>query len=167
MQDIADASGMTKAALYYHFRDKNELFMTMALGEMERFYHGLEQCCVIDRTLRENLINAGTFLFKTVEGDLPRLLLDSMMHLTEDEQCQLASSKPQFDSGPLAELFMEAARRGEIVSHVSPSILASLWFGMAFHQVQELRLLGTLPQPPEILATTIADVMLEGVRARS
>ena len=29
MQEIADAVGMTKPALYYHFRDKNELFLSV------------------------------------------------------------------------------------------------------------------------------------------
>ena len=60
MQDIAGASGLTKAALYYHFRDKYELFTTMALLELECINQGLEGIFASENALREQLVDAGT-----------------------------------------------------------------------------------------------------------
>ena len=52
MREIADAVGMTKAALYYHFRDKEQLFVAIlerVLGELSTL---IEECRTADATHR-------------------------------------------------------------------------------------------------------------------
>jgi AcrR family transcriptional regulator len=55
MREIADAVGMTKAALYYHFRDKEQLFVAIlerVLGELSTL---IEACCTADATHRAQI----------------------------------------------------------------------------------------------------------------
>jgi len=85
MQDIAGASGLTKAALYYHFRDKYELFTTMALLELERISQGLEEIFASENALREQLVDAGTYLFAAMEGDFPRMMFEVFHYLCADD----------------------------------------------------------------------------------
>lgn len=44
MREIADAVGMTKAALYYHFRDKEQLFMAILEGVLSELSALIEAC---------------------------------------------------------------------------------------------------------------------------
>ncbi len=52
MREIADAVGMTKAALYYHFRDKEQLFMAILEGVLSELSALIEQCRTADTSHR-------------------------------------------------------------------------------------------------------------------
>lgn len=52
MREIADAVGMTKAALYYHFRDKEQLFMAILEGVLSELSALIEQCRTADASHR-------------------------------------------------------------------------------------------------------------------
>jgi AcrR family transcriptional regulator len=42
LEDIAAAAGFSKAALYTYYTDKEEIFMTLAIRDLENLYHQLE-----------------------------------------------------------------------------------------------------------------------------
>ncbi|CAN5588885.1 hypothetical protein BH23CHL5_BH23CHL5_20340 [soil metagenome] len=111
MQDIADAVGMTKAALYYHFNDKTDLFSTMAFTEMERVNRGLRERCSPDRPLKENLVDAATFLFESMGGDVPRLLIDAFKHLCVEDRLAMQSQKPDFERKAIAMILAESMKK--------------------------------------------------------
>ena len=52
MREIADAVGMTKAALYYHFRDKEQLFMAILEGVLNELSALIEQCRTVNTSHR-------------------------------------------------------------------------------------------------------------------
>lgn len=52
MREIADAVGMTKAALYYHFRDKEQLFMAILEGVLSELSMLIEQCRQVESSCR-------------------------------------------------------------------------------------------------------------------
>ncbi|HHW84985.1 MAG TPA: TetR/AcrR family transcriptional regulator [Chloroflexi bacterium] len=52
MREIADAVGMTKAALYYHFRDKEQLFMAILEGVLNELSALIEQCHLAESSHR-------------------------------------------------------------------------------------------------------------------
>src|SRR6478752_2845422 len=55
MQEIADAAGLTKAAIYYHFADKEQLFNQVFLDEVDRLYAGVETHLAPGPPLRDQL----------------------------------------------------------------------------------------------------------------
>jgi AcrR family transcriptional regulator len=61
IRELAQACGMTNAALYYHFKDKEDLFYQMATRQVER----------LAQTLRERAIAA---------GDKPQAQLTALAH---------------------------------------------------------------------------------------
>ncbi len=163
MQDIAEAVGMTKAALYYHFNDKTDLFSTMAFTEMERVNQGLRDRCSAERPLRENLVDAAAFLFESMDGDVPRLLIDAFKHLCVEDRLAMQSQKPDFERKAIAMILADSIEKGDIRKGMDPELLASLWFGMIFYQLQELHVQGHLAKPAPELSITIADLFLHGV----
>lgn len=165
MQDIADASGLTKAALYYHFRDKDHLFSTMAFLEMDRIRQGLESLLAEGRSIRDRLTDAGAFLLASMEGDLSRMMMEAFEHLCAGDQSEFASKKSLFVHEGVVPVFAAAAQGGEIRSDLDPRLVATLWLGMVFGQFNTRRL-GDSPQMSiDELAGSIASVFLDGVEA--
>jgi AcrR family transcriptional regulator len=65
LEDIAAAAGFSKAALYTYYVDKEEIFMTLAIRELENLYHQLETRVKPDvgflKNLEEMLMTIFTF----------------------------------------------------------------------------------------------------------
>ncbi|MDZ7820387.1 MAG: helix-turn-helix domain-containing protein [Candidatus Marinimicrobia bacterium] len=55
MREIAEAMHMTKAALYYHFPGKEELFIAVLKHALDHVVCGLEELAVSERSFWEKL----------------------------------------------------------------------------------------------------------------
>ena len=55
LEDIAAAAGFSKAALYTYYTDKEEIFMTLAIRELENLYHQMESRVNPDLSFLANL----------------------------------------------------------------------------------------------------------------
>lgn len=55
MREIADEVGMIKAALYYHFRDKEQLFMAILEGVLNELSALIDQCCTTETSHRRRI----------------------------------------------------------------------------------------------------------------
>src|SRR5262245_28076735 len=73
MQQIADAIGVTKAALYYHVSDKEELFGEAFIGEMERICAGIAAALESQHPLERQLEAVARFLLDTSGIEFGRL----------------------------------------------------------------------------------------------
>lgn len=86
MQQIAEEVGITKATLYHHFRDKNDLFletMRLAIATNERaLTKQLADTQDLDAVVRRLL----TYMSGSERADLQRLVADFKTHLPVEEQ---------------------------------------------------------------------------------
>jgi AcrR family transcriptional regulator len=55
LEDIAAAAGFSKAALYTYYADKEEIFMTLAIRDLENLYHQMETRVKPDISFLKNL----------------------------------------------------------------------------------------------------------------
>ena len=163
MQDIADAAGMTKAALYYHFRDKTDLVSTMIAIEEQRLREGMQEFCQNAADLRSALEEIATYLFRTMTGDLPRLIMDVYKQLPREEVQKLDMQRSVFEDSCIYPLLRAAADNGQTVATIDPDLAAMLWFGMIFTQIRVARMENGLPAPPEDLARIITSIFLDGM----
>jgi len=74
LEDIATAAGFSKAALYTYYVDKEEIFMTLAIRDLENLYHQLEAKVKPDMSFLKNLEELLTTIF-TFFGENFALLL--------------------------------------------------------------------------------------------
>jgi len=132
LQDIAEAAGVTRGAIYWHFRDKAELFNAM----MERVILPLEDAARRGdearaddplAALREGFIGA---LRKTVNDPQVRRVFEIATHKVEyvDEMQAVRDRKLKSRDDHLArgeQAFRLAARRGRLTLHV-PARAAAL-----------------------------------------
>lgn len=62
MQQIADASSVTKATLYHHFKDKDSLFEEIVRMTVDQTRENLRQATV-GPTFRDQLISLADYIF--------------------------------------------------------------------------------------------------------
>ena len=165
MQQIADAASLTKAALYYHFRDKEDLFGHVMRREMDRFRLGVVAALEGDGDLRSQLERIVRQVFASIRSDFGRLMIDLKEHVSSARREAIGCQPdPAYD---LIRPRLEAAvAAGEIRDDLDLDLVVGLFFGMVFSQVQLAKLGG--PEPPaEGIAAAIVEVLFCGIAPRA
>jgi AcrR family transcriptional regulator len=162
MQEIADAVGMTKPALYYHFKDKQELLLAVLGREMEDGHEAFRESLSRHGELESRLEAGAVWSFSRVKGDLGRLMSDMHRVLPPERVQQFKCSHPM-PVDTLSQLLSEAMASGEIPGNQDPVVLARLYVGMIFGQLAMLNSEELAEIDPERLGRTIARVFIHGV----
>lgn len=171
MQDIADAVGMTKAALYYHFSDKEALFGEVYAFEMERIAHELEALLAGTGELRAALELTARYLLDTRRGDLRRLHADFSRYVTADRK--LALLKGRTHPYSVLRPLLERAKAEGQTRDINVSLTMGLFFAMVSRQMTmtaNAEVFRDMDMAPELsneeIAREIATLILDGIRNR-
>ena len=161
MQEIADSVGMTKPALYYHFKDKQDLLLAVLSREIELGHKAFVSILSSRKSLAERLQEGAVWTFSRIKGDLGRLMNDMHRMLPADRVMEF-KSKHSMPVDMVCAMLNEAKKSGELTSDVDPKILSQLYIGMIFGQLamqnsEELQNLDA-----ERLGKIVAQVFLEG-----
>lgn len=163
MREIADASEMTKAALYYHFRNKEDLYISVAVRELERFMGGLQEALRQGETFRALLTSTATYLLEKEHGAVGRLRQD-LDQFVRPELREALDQGAQAIFDAALPVFREAFERGEIGGE-SVDVAMKLFMGMVLGQVQ-LKAVGCpVDLPNQQLIPLLVDTYLRGMRA--
>ena len=162
MQQIADAAGMTKAALYYHFQNKEDLFLNVIERELSRLRSGIAFGIAGLEGTRDRLAFVAQYLLDHVRGDFGRLMGDMKQHLSHCEGGPPGGGLP-FEA--VATIFADAAARGELRPGIEAADLTPCFVGMIFAQAHRDAIATGPPAQSRDNAQTaalIADLMLNG-----
>lgn len=163
MQQIAVATGMTKAALYYHFRDKEELFGQVVRRELDRAKLVLGGVLEQEGSLRDHLEGVAVASFGWFRSDFGRLMGDLKHHVSEARRQAIGcDSRVPFDT--VRPRFARAVAEGELRADLDVDLVVSLFFGLLWSQMQQARL--DEAAPGEELASAVVEVLLCGIAAR-
>jgi AcrR family transcriptional regulator len=164
MQEIAEAAGVTKAAAYYHFGDKESLFIEVVQEEVQRICQGMTAEIERHSTLREQLEAVAFFLLESGNVDFGRLMKDSERYVSEERRRTLMDETPR----PVLTLrpaFERAAAVGAVrAGHLDLSI--SLYLNMVFGQIRSATFRRSQPVSRRQLARAIADMVIRGIGTR-
>jgi len=162
MQEIADAAGLRKASIYYHFADKEALFSEIVLGEIDASWSRLQELIAADGPLKPALLAIAEDQFTMTTSDLGRLAMDFRKFVSEDRHAGV-HAKLQETVSASAELFRRGVARGEIAP-IDPRVAALLFFHMVaswtFHGLEDPSL---LPPDPATGATLVVNVLMNGL----
>lgn len=163
MQQIADASGVTKATLYHHFQDKEDLFVAMMREQFGRSQERLARSVDAGVTFREKLVAYGSVLFSADRADLSRLFGDFHRYVANTRQAIFWETYER-PWTYLEDAIGEAIAGGELRSG-DPALMAQVCFSAFVGQLQIARFGSEIPYPPPSLAGDIADLLLSGMAA--
>jgi AcrR family transcriptional regulator len=167
MQQIADAAGMTKASLYYHFRDKEDLFAHVVQHEGKRLLSGITAELDGVESFREQLKRVALFFFKAIRSDIGRLMTDFHRHVSEDSHQRMRQAFEGGGLDPIGMLrpyFERAAATGE-ARQVDIDFAITLFFSMVGGVCKFAEQKPAALPLGEQQAEMIVDVFLHGVGA--
>jgi AcrR family transcriptional regulator len=166
MRDVALAAGVTKPALYYHFRDKDALFTECLLVHHMQFGERLREAIEASDSLAPRVTAAALALISGAAHHPARTHSDVVEHLPEPERLRIDASFADNVMSPLTRLFDQALGERQLRPGVSPTLAA-----VALVAVCTSGLPGADgPGPPDpavaaALAAQIADLLLQGASA--
>jgi AcrR family transcriptional regulator len=161
MQEIADAAGLTKAAIYYHFADKEQLFNQVFLDEVDRLYAGVEAQLAPGPPLRDQLERVARYAFESGRGDFGRLVADAHRYCGADHVIAMRE-RVLYPYALVRAAFAQAREAGEI-RDVDLDVTTALFFTMVGGQLKVAEAGLTPSIPPETLAAAVADMVVRGI----
>ena len=165
MRLVATAAGVTKPALYYHFRNKDALFEECVLSTQHRMGAMLREATASVGSLEDRVTAVAQILLTGTPHHPVLIQNDIAEHLPAEVRERLDRGFQENVIAPLAGLFADAGTRGEMRPQVSDEVAATSILGvcMAFLPVAPPGA-GAGGEPPS--AAKIADVVLHGVSGR-
>jgi AcrR family transcriptional regulator len=161
MQEIADAAGLTKAAIYYHFKDKEELFQQVLVEEVDRLCAGVAAELAAGPPLRGQIERVARFAFETSRGDFGRLLSDAHRYCAQD-RLHAIRDHIQSPYALIREAFQQARAAGEI-RDVDIDVTMVLYLSMVGSQMKGAEFGPAIEKTPEELAVMVADMVMRGI----
>jgi AcrR family transcriptional regulator len=128
MQDVARAAGVTKAALYYHFTDKSDLYTTVALARIASIHDAMDAAANEGGTLEERLVRLAVVGFERLESDVYAPHIHAHEHLDDAHHQQLHKAMGELQE-PVIRCFAEA---GPADARLSPRAASELLGGVLF-----------------------------------
>lgn len=161
MQEIADAARLTKAAIYYHFRDKQELLEAVVVAEMGRLIQGVGEQLAPGPPLRAQLERVATFALNARRGDLGRLINDAHRYCG-DERLHVLRDQIDTPYGLLRDAFASAQDRQEIKAG-DVDLMLTLFINMIEGQVKGSGMGPDIDLPPDEFARAIVGLLMDGI----
>lgn len=161
MQQIADAASVNKATLYHHFRDKEDLFVSVMVEEFGRLATSVGAIIAEGGILRDQLRRVAAHIFASRQSDFGRLAADLRDNVSGQRRSELMGRC----AAPWEQIsiaVVRAAEDGE-VREVDADLVARLFFAMVGSQIWWSNIGTRSPEPDGRLAATIADLLLDGI----
>ena len=162
MREIAEAAGLSKAGLYYHFKDKEDLFLAILSDNLDQIYTIVQSCCDGELNIRERIKRLVRAIFSQSpeERAIIRLASQEMANLSPKSRAEFDREYHEKFIGQISNLFRDAMDHNEIHS-TDPELLTWVLLGMMYPFFGP-----TLPEhrtDSSLLIETILSVFFDGI----
>lgn len=164
VDEVAQAAGVAKGTIYYHFENKEELYLTVIQKGIDLFKEQLRQAMAAGATTRdqiENMINCQIDFFER-EQDLVSLFLTELFG--NDPQRNLLASRMLTECLQIIRSCIDQGISDGTLRQVDPETTTSSLFGMivisALHYTRY-----HLPIPRGQVGAGIAEIFFQGTGA--
>jgi len=137
MQQIAEAAGMTKGAPYYHFQNKEELFLRVSVRILREIGQLISDACDDCGSLEQRLNQLIVTVVGSMSGNLEQWFAD-FNRLVSPEGLMMAlqeSFATDDISQLLVPLFAEARATGEM-TRVDPEVAARVFLNLLMMKIK-------------------------------
>lgn len=153
MREIAEAVGISKAGLYYHFQDKEELFLAILTANLDTVAQIVRAACRQNAGTRERLTQMlrALLALPAEQRALIRLANQEMVHMSARARASVEAIYHAQFLGQLEELLRTGIARGELQS-VNVQLATWLLLGMAYPFFS--------PTYPDVATTEVVDLIV-------
>lgn len=163
MREIAESSHMTKAALYYHFQNKDDLLKEIFMVYLQESESRLQMIINHPVSASQRIKDLVLSIMDETPDNLGiiHLIFAESPHLSEEFRQEIGEKYHQLFLGSLEGLFLQAIEANEIRS-INPTLAAQTLFGMMylhFHPQHQHN-----PQQMKTAAEFILEIFFKGVK---
>ncbi len=164
MREIGNASGMTKAALYYHFKDKQDLMREIIKTTLANTRARFENATVGTDSIRDqiSLLVNEVFLQRPEERGILHLIFVESPHLDETLRKEITCIYHDRFLSVIENLLLAGVQRGEIRLE-EPHLAALLLLGMMYPFIHPRHT--ETEKERQIAVDTILSIFFDGVAA--
>jgi AcrR family transcriptional regulator len=162
MQQIADASQITKATLYHHFLNKEALFTEVMLMAMQQMRAEVAESVGRGGSASDQLTQFASRIFARTQSDFGRLTTDMHENISV-EQRNLLLKERSFPLDLLEEIIAGAVESGEL-PEVAPGLAVSMFIGLVWGQIWTRKMEWIDGPLNEDLARVVVDIFFAGLR---
>lgn len=169
VDELLQATGLSKPTLYYHFGSKEGLFQAILEFAYDESNRRVEAASRIPGNCQERLVEivAALFVFTREYQSMVRLVLGSLFAGSEEIPARAIDEKRRTRNFALfAEIMQEGLQAGEFSSAFSVDELSRGIIGMATHLIR-MHLLDGKIRLDRARAHRLVQLFLEGARPRS
>lgn len=166
IRDIAKACQMTKAALYYHFEDKEHLLAAVLVSGLETLGRLVEDVLSQEQGTRARLHRLVQDLFTRLPAEqraLIRLAIQEVGKIRPEWREEILRRYREAFLRPLASIFATGQQRGE-VRPLAVEMMVWAFLGMLYPFLDEASLLHSEVSPEQL--EVLVQIFWEGIRAR-
>lgn len=166
MRELADAVGLTKAALYYHFRDKEDLFGAVVhayLVELGALVDTASSDAATCRIALERIVR-GIMAQPPEKRAIVKLVTQEMGHMTSAQQGVLIAEYHHFFLGRLQQLLLAGMRQGELRT-MDPMVATWALLGMLQPTFSSTQNEGGARAPTPAAVDALLSIYFDGVQA--
>jgi AcrR family transcriptional regulator len=162
MRQIAEAVGVSKAALYYHFRDKEELFLAILETYLDELEALLERIAAEETTSRGRITAVVREILSqpAEERAVIRLFSQEMAQLSAPTRQAFHQVYHQKFLNRIETIFREGMERGEL-RQIDPSLATWALLGMMYPYSYPAHM-NEMPAPADV-AGKLAQIILDGL----
>lgn len=133
MREIAEAVGISKAGLYYHFQDKEELFLAILMANLDMVVQIVRAACQQEAGTRERVAQMlrAILALPAEQRALIRLANQEMVHMSAEARTNFETIYQRQFLGQIEELLQLGIARGEL-RPVNVQLATWLLLGMAY-----------------------------------
>ena len=163
MREIADACGVTKAALYYHYPSKADLLLDIVGTYLESMADAVAQGKASEPSAAGQLrsIVERLFAFPPQGRAIIRLALHDLRHLPESARATFGAAYHERFLQPLADVVRAGSEAGEFAPH-DPMTVVWIILGMLYPFLSR----PPAPGGDDKAMADLLDVLLDGLRSR-
>lgn len=163
MDMVAEAAGLTKAAVYYHFRDKPSLMVQAVLAALGQARLGTEAVLAGPGTLRQRLEALAASVLRLPQ---PFSAFDAMLHEAEADLSPEQLGQIRAEEQRVAEVVETAIRAGAARGEVradNPALVAHAFVSLL--RAGQARLPDGAPRFPDTAGTAqvLVELLWEGI----
>ncbi len=161
MRQIAETVGVSKAGLYYHFEDKEALFLAILLHYIDRVGALVDEARAGGGSARDQVRGLLTNILTHMRGSqrFIRLAEQDAASLRPKSRERMHRAYRRRFVGPIEAILQQGVERGQLRT-VDPAQATWLLLGMAFSG------LSATPERVPAVVELIESVFFEGVEAR-
>lgn len=161
MQQIAEQASITKATLYHHFKDKQDLYLATMRRAFTQNYDSFFEKLGEEADLPDMIQAMLAFIINTKSADMQQLMSDFRHHIDEETQQRF------WDEFPKPWVALEPIVQREVASGAiidcDPEFVAKYVYGAVAGYAHVLKMTNDDIEPDDNLLSRFASTVLNGI----